>query len=728
MRRILIVAGALLLSSPGLTLAQQAQTLPATSRPPDVPAAHKPAFGLFDFGYRAEDISGDRARYNRFRDTRDGLYVNRFTVQKETDNWFARGFASNIGYRDQRFGGSIEDIGRLKVAFAWDQVPLFISNTTRTLHTDRGNGILEVDDAIQRGIQTGALTLANAVAQARPFDIRSRRDVGRFDMTYTLNRDVDLLVNVRNTQRTGHNIMTFGLGTSPGLNPIVEMGVPTDDRTTDVSGRIEYANARGLLSVGYTGSWYENSIPTVRFDNPLRIDNINNGAAVGQAVLWPSNSSFSVHANGAYKLGRRTRASAALSVGRLTQNEPLAAPTSNTALVAPTLPRGTAEAQADVRSVNLNLSSRPVPTLWLNARYRYYDYDNKTHHYEVRALVGDWTVGTVNRHNEPASYTRGTLDLDASYAPVDFLTFGVGYGNEKSDRTYRIFEETTENVWRATVDTRGNQYVSFRAKYEHAKREGSGFDLHLLEEVGEQPTMRHYDVADRKRVRLSGMLTVTPVQWLSVNGSVSDGNDDYTSTGFGLRDNDNRAYSVGLDLVPVNTVTFGVNYGSERYTAQHWARSISQAPGTAAWLAQWNDPNRDVWTDQDDKVKTVTASLDLIKTIPKMDIRLSYDVSDGTASYVYNLRPTQTLFTTTPLIQLPQVKNEVKGSRVDARYFVRANVALGVGYWYEKYAVDDFAFAQTTITALNLPSAVYTGYLFSPYTAHSGWVRISYLW
>jgi len=58
----------------------------------------------------------------------------------------------------------------------------------------------------------------------------------------------------------------------------------------------------------------------------------------------------------------------------------------------------------------------------------------------------------------------------------------------------------------------------------------------------------------------------------------------------------------------------------------------------------FDDPTRDWWTDSDDVVKTVAASLDLMKALPKTDIRLSYDLSDGKAAYVYGLKPEQTVY------------------------------------------------------------------------------------
>jgi hypothetical protein len=395
--------------------------------------------------------------------------------------------------------------------------------------------------------------------------------------------------------------------------------------------------------------------------------------------------------------------------------------------------RATADTQADILSMVYTLNSRPVKNVWLNARYRYYDYANKSPHFEAEnAIIGDWAVTTQHLETEPASFKRKTLDLDASFTPFEYVALGVGYGREDADRTWRIFENTAENSVRMTVDSTGNQYFTVRMKYEYSARDGSGFDPHLLEEVGEQPTTRHFDIANRDRSRLTTIFTVTPVSFLSLNASVGAGKDEYNDVGFGLRDSDNNNWSAGIDLAPADTVSFGVNYGSEKFTALQYSRTANPPPSPT-----FDDATRDWWIDSDDTVKTVSANLDLIKAFPKTDIRFGYDLSDGKATYVYGLPSNQTVFTAAaPLRQLAPVKNRLTGGRADVQYFVRPNVALGVAYWYEEYKVDDFALNDVVINQLNpanaatgnFASTIYSGYLYRPYTAHTAWLRMTYLW
>jgi MtrB/PioB family decaheme-associated outer membrane protein len=761
--RTTILIGALLLVLPGVAQAQQTQpaTTPATQAAGTVPATSNASTfapkSRIDFGVRGNSIDGDPARFQRFRDERDGAYIPMFRFENETETSFFHAEANNVGYRDQRFAANYENIGKLKLDFEWNQIPLYISSDTRSLYTDNGSGVLSINPAARQSIQDAGLAnspaayaaLSNALTQARQFDLRSRRDVGAFNLTYTLNRDVDLKFNVKNTNRTGHNLMSFGFGTSPGLNPSVEVGVPTDDRTTNVNGMLEFANKRGMFSVGFAGSSYNNNIPVVQFDNPLRATDAPGGSNVGgpasgRVPMWPTNSAFSLNLNGSYKLPVRSRASAAISVGRWNQNEALIAPTSNTALVAPPLERPNAEAKADIVSMVYNFVSRPSEYVWLNAKYRYYDYANKTPLFEMPALVGDWAFNPATAatwENEPSSMQRRTFDVDASFTPYQYVAFGVGLTREDADRTHRIFENTAENSYRVSVDSTGNQYVTLRAKYEHSRRTGSGFEEALLDEVGEQPLTRHFDIADRDRDRATAIFTVTPIAQFDINASVSTGKDDYRNTGFGLRDNKNNSWSLGFDLLPVETVSFGMNYGFEKYTAFQYSHTANPDHPS------FNDPTRDWGMDSSDKVKTLSANLDLLRSLPKTDIRLSYDLSDGKATYLYQLTPGSTITTgvvygpgvslaAIPVVQLPTLKNKLTDGRIDVSYFVRQNIALGVGYWYEAYNVDDFSLNSSTTGQLNptnvttgvFANTIYSGYLYRNYTAHSGWLRMSYLW
>ena len=732
--RTMILTGALLVTS--ATYAQAQDATPAPAQPQQAVSTFTPNLGNVDFGYRGTSFTGDEARYNRYRDLRDGPYVDRFRFAKETETTAFRAEANNVGYRDQRYYADLQSIGKVKATFEFNSNPLYQAQA-RGYFSGAGTGTLTIDDAAQTAIQASPLNAESALASyGRNYDIESRRDLANLNVAYTASRDVDLKIQVRNTNRTGSNLQNFGFGNSPGNMMVLDMPVPVNDRTTDLRTRLEWANQKGLLAVGYDASWYTQHDPAFTFDNPQRVsDSATAGPAFGRAALSPSNSVNTFSVNGAYKLPGRSKATAAISYSAMDQNEALLPNTTNTALVgvAP-IPRASTEAKVDVVSTVFGLNSRPTADLWLNAKFRYYDYNNKSESFSNVVVPGDFGIGALTT-SEPTAFNRTMLDLDASYGAGKFLDLGAGYSFEgyanhiaNEGEQARIYKSTGENTFRLTADSTASQFVMARLKYEHATRTSNDFHQQMLVDIGEQPGLRHYDIAPRDRDRVTTTFTVTPKPVFDVNASIFYGHDKYPESAYGLQDNQNEGYTVGFDIVPNATVNFGLNYGQEKYDTLQASRTSNPAPDPT-----FSDPRRD-WTNTiNDKVNTFSTNLSLDKAIPRTDIRLGYDISDGNTNYIYGLVANTTL--PTPVQYGTQPKNRLDVGKVDVQYYVRKNLALGAAYWYENWKVQDFALDPAIIDSLivrnptsNALTGFYTGYANEPYKAHTFWLRMRYLW
>jgi hypothetical protein len=137
--RLLAILAALAVSS---TTAFAQATLPKPTDPRDMTATTftgRP-FGNVDFGGRFTDVDGDAARYERYRDLRDGPFARDVSFFRRGEEWTLDARANNIGYRDQRYVANYRNVGKLQVDFLWDQIPLLISSDTRTLFTDHQDG------------------------------------------------------------------------------------------------------------------------------------------------------------------------------------------------------------------------------------------------------------------------------------------------------------------------------------------------------------------------------------------------------------------------------------------------------------------------------------------------------------------------------------------------------------------------------------------------------------
>ncbi len=675
--------------------------------------------GSVDFGVSSTNVSGDAARFQRYIDMRDRPSVETFRLEQLGDSWRFEGNGRHIGREDQWVLGRLQT-SKVKVTFSWDQIPNYLSADTRTAFRSDAPGVLRLDPGMREAAQNGQLGIVDFARAAGQFDLRSRRDVGTFNFIYSPTRDLDLKLNLKQTRRQGTQPF-FG---SFGFSDAVELAAPVDTRTRDVNAGIEWAREGGSLRVGYDGSWFDNNVPSLMWDNPLKItDSISEtgyrdglAGAQGRMALWPGNTMQGISTAGALKLPARTRLAASLRAGLSRQNQPLLPVTINSAAPDLPLPRATAEAEARTLATNVSVTSRPVRYLWMNVRYRSYDFDNRTPAFETPWLVMDQTLH-ASTAIEPTSYTRRTLDLDGSLTPFQATTFRVGYTHGTDDRTFRIFERTAENTYRASADSVWKS-VTFRGIVERAERRGSGFDEQALAEAGEQPALRHYDVADRDRNRVTGLVQVTPLKALAVSGSFALGHDDYANSGFGLRDNDNRAYTITVDVAPVERIGATVMYSKERYSALQNSRNAS--PGI-----QVTDPTRDWSLDSSDDARTLDAAVDLLKLLPRTDLHFTYDYSRSHAAYVYRAPAGSTL---AGFVQLPAIRNELRSATAELRFFLSKQLALGGIYWYDDYQVDDFARNPQTIGSLATTGSLFLGAVYRPYTANSASLRLSYIW
>jgi MtrB/PioB family decaheme-associated outer membrane protein len=670
--------------------------------------------GSADVGVRLGDVSGDQTRFQRFRDVGDGVAVERFRFEHEGERWLFSLRGDHAGRRDQRYMVEYLHGGKLAVSFVWDQVPQLISGDTRTLFVAEAPGTFRIDRAIQQALEANPAQLAGFVPAARGVDVRSRRDIAAFSLGYAATPDVDMTFNLKTTLRDG----TMPWAVTFGHSNLVELPAPIDARTTDVAAGIEWANARRSLRIGYDGSLFSNYVPALVWDNPWRLtDSPTAGGSQGRAALPPGSSLHAVTAVGGLPLPARSRVTGSVTLGAWRQNDQLLPFTINSALAAPQLPRQTAEAQARTVAMNYSVTSRPVRMVWLNARYRYHEFDNRTPRFETPVRVRlDQAI--VAAHAPVAlSSTRHNLDLDASLRPLPATSFSLAYGRAQVDRTHRIFGRTTEDVIRVSADTALARIVTVRGIVEHAERAGSRFDAEALPD-SEQPAMRHFDLADRTRDRVTALVQVTPVPAVGISASAARGQDDYRNSGFGLRDSETTSYTVALDLVPDERINAGLSFVTDTYSTLQ--RSRNAAPG-----AQFNDPARDWLMDSGDRTRTITASLDLLRVVRATELRLVYDMSRSRATYLYQLPPNSTLAAPS---QLPPVLNRLQSATADVRYFVTPQLALGAWYWFDDYQVRDFSLGPETMTRLDMGANLFLGHLYRPYTAHVASLRIMYFW
>ena len=259
----ILFAAAVLMAAAGRADAQD----PAPPTEEDTSSLFAPRSNEVEFGGRWTSVAGDPARFQRYQDLRSGLIVHGVRVLRETDVWSLQFGADNVGYRDQRYEVAYERTGLFSLTGLWDQIPQFYSVDTRTPYTPIGGTPMRLDAATRRAIQLGQADTRAYIPQAVQFDMRERRDNGVVAARATPTTAIDITGAFQTSRHSGE----LPWGASFGFSNDVEVALPYDSRTNDLSLGAEWAGARGMVRVGYDGSWFDNLDDTLVWDSPLRL-------------------------------------------------------------------------------------------------------------------------------------------------------------------------------------------------------------------------------------------------------------------------------------------------------------------------------------------------------------------------------------------------------------------------------------------------------------------------
>ena len=192
-----------------------------------------------------------------------------------------------------------------------------------------------------------------------------------------------------------------------------------------------------------------------------------------------------------------------------------------------------------------------------------------------------------------------------------------------------------------------------------------------------------------------------------------------------------RSWNVGVNFHPTDIVAVGGNYGRDGYSSLQLSRNANPPPDPT-----WTDPSRDWTLDNDDKINTASAYVDLLRAVRNTDIRFAYDYSDSNNSFVHGGPRVAALASINQFIPLPDVENTWQRLTADVQYFFTSRAGIGVGYYFEKLDIADFntidtngpvGFAPATgEPRIDWLGGLMTGYGNRPYTGHTVYLRALY--
>ena len=668
---------------------------------------------------------GERSKFEEYRHIPPGPFLEGLRVRLLTpeDRSFVELLAREAGEEDQNYQLRGGTIGLFGAEFEWDELRRVYSWTGRTPLHETGRGVLELDDSFQTQFPTTPAAARPGFIEdrSRRIDLEQSWETARFGFTVTPTPEWDIGAEWTRIHKEGRRPFGVHFGT-PGGN-LIEAWEPIDHTIHDLRVSVGFSRPTWQLLGSYNFSLFSNDIDVLVVDNPLRsTDSPTLGPTRGRVDLAPNNVAHTVSLTGAVNLPLRTRVVGTASYGIRLQDEAFIPHTINPTLAAnPLLALPADSLDGDVRTLlgNVQLSSRPLRDVSLTARYRYYDFDNRTPVLTFPARVRtDQTLINLTLpnqepiHNHPYSYTKQNASADLGWRPVRPVSLKGGYTweNWRHDRNQREVGETDEHGPRASVDVTPNDWLLLRTSYAHTWRDGSNYD-----QVSEAqlPLLRKYDMADRTRDRVDVLAQVTPFDPLTFSGTLSLRQDNYDESLYGLQDDESWAAGLDVNWALTDRVALFASYVHEEFDTRLRSRSRTAAVDLA--LNDWVSNNEDT-------VDTFMVGADAVLLPEQLTLRFAYNFSRATSRMRASNPSTPTLAAAVAT-DFPKIRENIHLLEATLRYQLPKGWFAGLRYGFELFEQDDFRKNMETFMGGN---DVWLGIRTPDYTAHIISVLVGY--
>ena len=657
-----------------------------------------------------EPADSEKARFEQYRDMSAGPVLESLFLRAERDSFSSlQLIGRNIGFRDQALSLRGNHPGRADVQLRWDRITHLFSTNARFLGSELTPGVFVLPSP-----RPDTATL-NASAYVGP--IRERWDPVKATVTLTPSRQWDFKAEYQFVDKNGYRPMGMGFG-SPGGNAR-EINEPLDQTMNDIRLSQAYTRRRFQAMVSYAYSRFSNALESVTSDNPLvTVDSLRAGTSRGRTALAPSNHAQTLTGTVAVTLPRRTRVTGTLSYGWRNQNAPFIAPTINpvnqdsltrAGYVFPTSLNGSVHTSL----VNVTVASRPVRLVSVAARFRSFDQKDKTPDIGVPIMVINDRTITEGAESERFPYSRDNADASVTVRPLPPIALTAGYGWERMtrDTTLRNVGRVTENLGRFSLDYTALSWASASVSYVYGRRRGS--DYRQVDEA-ENPDARRFDEADRNRHSWNFMLSVTPIDQISLTGTWQRGRDTFPNSPYGVQRDNSNAVGAEVEWTPIPRLSLGVGYQREWYDNEFTSRYRTGSTDATLNNPTWN------WiaTNIDTSITTfVSVGATLMPN--RLEFTGIWQLSRSTFQMqaINPVTPTggtATQNTAATAMDFPTAVQRIQPLTLDLRYRVSPDWSVTARYQSEHFNNYDF---RTTGLAPATGNFIFEGNNLLPYNA-----------
>ena len=681
--------------------------IPGLSWAQDEDAALMPEGLLGDVTLGGAGVFGDSDsfKFGEYTGINDdtGYVIGSSNLTYNRDSYFMNLFTEDLGLDNRSIYWETGVTGSYTVYAEYNQIPHLLNNNTLTPFNQPGSTTLTLNPGFVRGGSTTALTIVN-----RDFELQNERDTGLFGIKSTFGK-FNFDMSYKRTERDG--TQSIG-GPSDGFRSTI-LPDPIDQVAHDMHAGLSHSGDRGQIELSFDYSLFNNKFDSLIWEGPF---DGGNRALINLIARDPDNHSWKVGLSGAYHLTNTTRISSVFQYGIMEQNESLLPFSTSTTTAL--LPRLKADAQIQTIHGTLNLSSRPLPKLALNLRYRHYQTINDTPIQSFAYIATDDTANTVSAptNNLPYDMTQNQVDATASYYAFKGTTFKLGYKFDHRKRDFRSVDETKENAITAGVRSSYFKNVSLGYKVTLGVREEvdpydeSKVNFARFGTPGNltNPLMKRYDISEREQMKHSAHINFTPTARTTYGVYYNFVYDDYDTSQLGLQLSRRHDVTFDWTFLPSDATTINAYYTFENIVTEQLNQDGAGSANN--WIA-----------NHDNDAHTVGAGVSHQYAEGRVKLSADYWFSDSVEEITF-----ATGANLVGALDMPKLKTRNHNARFTGRYRWSPNVDISMRYLYQKFDIDDFAtdgFSPGSSTAPNVLTLFGT---LPDFDAHTAMVFFTY--
>lgn len=584
-----------------------------------------------------------------------GYFLGDFSVRhRGKDGTYLNATGTNLGLDTRSLNVEGGQQGKYKLLLDYNELPHFISDTTQTPFLGNGGSSLTLPGGYPAA-DTGSMPLATTL---HPFDISTKRKQIGLGASWSPGSAWDYGVAYRHETRDGTR------GTSGAFfTNAAQLIAPVEYDTDQIDASATYTGAKFQAKFAYYGSIFRDSNSALTFQNPF--NPIVAGADAGQLALPPDNQFHQISASLAYQFTERTRGTADIAFGRMTQDQMFLAPTINPNLAVPSLPTSSLDGRVDTFNANVALNSAVTDRLRLNGVYIHNDRDNRTSQAAYTWVTTDMFVNTPTT-NLPYSFTQDKLQLRGDYKATQKIKATLGYDYDAYKRTFQEAEKTRDNTIWGKIAARALDNFNLSLKYAYSKRDNNGY--YVVPEITppENPLLRKFNMADRTRNSTEFRADLAATDKINLGLQFNWSDDDYSNSTIGLTSG--KDASLGADM----TVLFTDDTSMHLYANREIIKS-SQAGSQSYSTPDW-------WGSTEDTINFFGIGVKHAAIKNKLDLGADYVIARTVSEISVNAGAGDTPF--------PNIRTSRDTLKLYADYHVKDDVSLRLGYWYEYYKSD----------------------------------------